>query len=87
MQGVGERALDIEEGDHHLVGVHVQCGVLEEDGLVGDLPAMAAHMLAGRWAKTAGAMRPRMSIHTSLTLVVAHTMGRQFLGCAQAPFL
>ena len=32
---MGERALDIEGGDNHLVGVHVQCGVLEEDGLVG----------------------------------------------------
>ena len=53
----------------------------------GDLPAMAPHMLAGTWAKTAGAMRPRMSVHTSLTSVVAQTMGRQFPGCAQSPFL
>ena len=74
--GVGERALDIEGGDDHLVGVHVQYGVLEEDGPVGALPAMAPHMLAGTWAKTAGAMRPRMSVHTSLTSVVAQTMGR-----------
>ena len=37
MRGVGERALDIEGGDDHLVGVHVQRGVLEEDGLVGGL--------------------------------------------------
>ena len=35
MWGVGERALDIEGGDNHLVGAHVQCGVLEEDGLTG----------------------------------------------------
>ena len=28
----------------------------------------------GTWAKTAGAMRPRISVHTSLTSVVAHTM-------------
>ena len=53
----------------------------------GDLPAMARHMLAGVWAKTAGAMRPTMSVHTSLTSVVAHTMGRQFPGCDQSPFL
>ena len=33
--GRGGTALDIEGGDNHLVGVHVQCGVLEEDGLVG----------------------------------------------------
>ena len=53
----------------------------------GDLPAIAPHMLAGTWAKTAVAMRPRMSVHTSLTSVVAQTMGRQFPGCAQSPFL
>ena len=35
VRGVGERALDIEGGDDHLVGVHVQRGVLEEDCLVG----------------------------------------------------
>ena len=35
MRGVGERALDVEGGDDHLVGVHVQRGVPEEDGLVG----------------------------------------------------
>ena len=52
-----------------------------------DLLAMASHMLAGTWAKTAGAMRPSMSVHTSLTSVVAQTMGRQFPGCAQSPFL
>ena len=48
---------------------------------------MAPNMLAGTWAKTAGAMRPRMSVHTSLTSVVAQTMGRRFPGCAQSPFL
>ena len=32
---MGERALDVEGGDNHLLGAHVQCGVLEEDGLVG----------------------------------------------------
>ena len=53
----------------------------------GDLPAMAPHMLAGTWAKTAGAMRSRMSVHTSLTGVVAPTMDRQVRGCAQSPFL
>ena len=53
----------------------------------GDLPAMAPHMLAGMWAKTASAMQPRMSVHTSLTSVVAQTMGCQFPGCAQSPFL
>ena len=53
----------------------------------GDLLGMAPHMLAGTWAKTAGAMRPRMSVNTSLTSVVAQTMGRQFPGCAQSPFL
>ena len=53
----------------------------------GDLPAMAPHMLAGTCAKIAGGMRPRMSVHTSLTSVVAQTMGRQFPGCAQSPFL
>ena len=45
----------------------------------GDLQAMAPHMLAGTWAKTAGVMQPRMS--------VAQTMGQQFPGCAQSPFL
>ena len=53
----------------------------------GDLPAMAPHMVAGTGAKTAGAMRPRMSVHTSLTSVVAQTMGGQFPGCAQYPYL
>ena len=53
----------------------------------GDLPARAPHVLAGTWARTAGAMRPRISVHTTLTPVVAHTMGRQFPGCAQFPFL
>ena len=84
---MGERALDVEGGDDHLVGVHVQRGVLEDIYLVGNLPAMACHMLAGSWAKTAGAMQPGMSVHTSLISVVAHTMGRQFPGCAQSPFL
>ena len=32
-------------------------------------------------------MRPRMSVHTSLTSVVEQTMSRQFPGCAQSPFL
>ena len=32
---MGERALDVKGGDNHLVGFHVQRGVLEEDGLVG----------------------------------------------------
>ena len=31
---MGEPALDIEPGDNHLVGVHVQRSVLEEDGLM-----------------------------------------------------
>ena len=35
VRGVGERALDIEGGNDHLVGVHVQRGVLEEDNFVG----------------------------------------------------
>ena len=34
----------------------------------GDLLAMAPHMLAGTWAKTAGAMRPRMSVQNQLDL-------------------
>ena len=48
---------------------------------------MAPHMLAGTWANTAGEMRPRRSVHTSLTSVVAQTSGRQFQGCAQSRFL
>ena len=32
---MGERALDVEGGDDHLVRAHVQRGVLEEDGLMG----------------------------------------------------
>ena len=51
----------------------------------GDLPAMAPHMLAGTWAKTDGVMRPRMSVHTSLTSVVAQTMGRQFSAAPSPP--
>ena len=52
--GVGERALDIEGGDDHLVGVHVQCGVLEEDGLVGGpaghgSPHAGGHVGEDRW--------------------------------------
>ena len=54
---------------------------------LGDLSAMAPHIWAGTWAKDAGAMRPKISVYSSLTLVVAHTMGRQFRGCAQSPFL
>ena len=36
VRGAGDRALDVEGGDNHLVGVHVQRGVREEDGLVGE---------------------------------------------------
>ena len=50
-----------------------------------DQPSMAPHMLAGTWAKTTGAMQPRMSVHTSLTSVVAQTMGRQFLAAPSLP--
>ena len=32
---MGESTLDVEGSDNHLVGVHVQRGVLEEDSLVG----------------------------------------------------
>ena len=53
----------------------------------GDLPAMASHMLAGSRTKIAGAMRPQMSVYTTLTSLVAHTMGHQFPSCAQSPFL
>ena len=35
MQCAGKRALDIEGGDYHLLGVHVRPDVLEEEGLVG----------------------------------------------------
>ena len=48
---------------------------------------MAHHMLSGMWAKTAGAMWPRMNVHTSLTPVVAHTVGSKFPRCAQSPSL
>ena len=54
---------------------------------MGRTASMAPQMLAGMWRKTAGAMRPWISFHTSLTLVVAHTMGRQYPSCAQSPFL
>ena len=84
---MGERALDIEGGDNHLVGVHVQGGVVEEDGLVGGPAGHGSPHAGGHVGEDPGAMRPRMSVHTSLTSVVAQTMGRQFPGCAQSPFL
>ena len=43
---------------------------------------MAPHMLAGTLARNAGVMRPRMSVHSSLTSM---GLGRQFPGCAQSP--
>ena len=63
MWGVGERALDIEGGDDHLVGVHVQCGVLEEDGLVGGPaghgpPHAGGHVGEDRWRDAAQDERP-----------------------------
>ena len=48
---------------------------------------MAGHMLPGTWAKTAEVIGLRLSSHTSLTSLVAHTMGRQFHASAQMPFL
>ena len=53
----------------------------------GDLPARVLHMLAGTWAKSAGASWPRISVDSSLSSVVPHAMGRQFPHCAQSPFL
>ena len=58
MRGVGERALDNEGGDNHLVGVHVQRGVLEKDGLVGgpagpSSPHAGGHVGADRWRDAA----------------------------------
>ena len=62
-------------------------GCLGGNGLVGGSACHGPRHAAGTWAKTAGAMRPWMSVHTSLTSVVAHTMGFQFPGWAQSPFL
>ena len=84
---MGERALDIEGCNNHLVGFMSSAVPWRKMASWGDLPAMAPHMLAGMWPKTAGVMQPRMSVHPSLTSVVAQTMGRQFPGCAQSPYL
>ena len=48
---------------------------------------MAHIKLAGTSAKAAGAMQPRVSFHTTLTLLVAHMMGCEFFRCAQSPTL
>ena len=44
---VREGSFDVEGGDDEVYRVHVGDGVLEEDGLVGDLPGMAPQRLAG----------------------------------------
>ena len=53
----------------------------------GDLPGMAPHIVGGTARYTAGATRLRMSIQMTLASVVAHTMGLQFSGFAESPFL
>ena len=53
----------------------------------GDQPGMPPGSLPGMWGSRWGRMRRRRMVQTILTSVTAQTMGRQFSGFAQSPFL
>ena len=73
--------------DDEVHRVNIGDGVLEEDGLMWELPRIAPQRLVAMWGSRWGRTGRWGMVQTIFTSVTAQTMGHQLSWTAQSPLL